>query len=59
MATEKLLRKKEVAQLMGCSVRTVEREVSCGKLTKVKVRGCVCFRESEVQAKINGGHDAK
>jgi excisionase family DNA binding protein len=54
MTTENLLRKKEVAKMLACSVRTVEREASCGRLTRVKVRGGVRFRESEVLAIING-----
>ncbi len=55
MTTGTLLRKKEVAKMLACSVRTVEREASCGRLTRVKVRGSVRFRESEVQKIINGG----
>lgn len=54
MTTENLLRKKEVAKMLACSVRTVEREASCGRLTRVKVRGGVRFRESDVLAIING-----
>jgi excisionase family DNA binding protein len=52
---ERLLRKKQVAELLACSLRTVEREASCGHLTRVKVRGGVRFRDSEVQKIINGG----
>lgn len=53
-ATDKLLRKREVADRLACSVRTVEREVSEGRLTPVKVRRNVCFRESQVNEIING-----
>jgi excisionase family DNA binding protein len=53
----KLLRKKEVAEMLACSVRTVEREVNSGRLTRVKVRGGVRFRTSEVKKIINGGWD--
>ncbi len=51
---DKLLRKREVAARWACSLRTVEREANAGRLTRVKVRGGVRFRESEVQ-KIIGG----
>jgi excisionase family DNA binding protein len=54
MTTENLLRKKEVAKMLACSVRTVEREASCGRLTRIKIRGGVRFRESDVLAIING-----
>ena len=51
---EKLLRKREVAERLACSLRTVEREASVGRLTRIKVRGAVRFRESEVQKLISG-----
>jgi excisionase family DNA binding protein len=52
--SDKLLRKKEVAERWACSLKTVEREVQDGNLTRVKVRGAVRFRESEVNKIING-----
>lgn len=55
MTAENLLRKKEVAEMLACSVRTVDRLASSGRLTRVKVGGCVRFRASEVQAIINNG----
>jgi len=45
---DRLLPKKVVAALLACSVRTLEREVQDGNLTRVKIRGAVRFRESEV-----------
>ena len=36
---DKLLRKREAAHMLACSMRTVEREASLGRLTRVKVRG--------------------
>lgn len=54
-ASDRLLRKKQAAELLACSPRTVDREASCGRLTQVKVRGGVRFRFSEVQAIISGG----
>jgi excisionase family DNA binding protein len=44
----KLLRKKEAAAILACSVRTIDREACSGRLTRVKVRSAVRFRESEV-----------
>jgi len=52
---EKLLRKQEVAERLACSLRTVEREANEGRLTRVRVRGGVRFRESEIVRIINGG----
>ncbi len=52
---ERLLRKKEAAEILACSTRTIDREASSGRLTRVKVRGGVRFRLSQVQAVINGG----
>jgi excisionase family DNA binding protein len=51
---DKLLRKWEVADKLACSTKTVEREVQDGNLTRVKIRGGVRFRESEVNKIING-----
>lgn len=51
---EKLLRKKEVAALLACSERTVDRLVAVGRLARVKVLGGVRFRLSEVQSLMNG-----
>jgi excisionase family DNA binding protein len=50
---DKLLRKREVAERFACSLKTVEREVQDGNLTRVKIRGGVRFRESEVNEIIN------
>jgi excisionase family DNA binding protein len=52
---DKLLRKREVAEMIANSLRTVDRIVAEGKLTRVKIRGGVRFRLSEVQTIINGG----
>ena len=50
---DRLLRKSEVAQVLACSTKTVEREVQDGHLTRVKIRGGVRFRPSEVNQLIN------
>lgn len=52
---EKLLRKKEVATLLACSARTIDRLVSLGRLTRVKVLGGVRFRLSQVRQIMEGG----
>jgi len=52
---EKLLRKKQVAELLACSLRTVDRLVAMGRLTRVKILGGIRFRMSEVNAIMNGG----
>jgi excisionase family DNA binding protein len=52
---EKLLQKKHVAELLACSLRTVDRLVATGKLTRIKILGAIRFRQSEVQAIMNGG----
>jgi len=49
----KLLRKREVAELVTCSSRTIERLVQDGKLTPVKIRGAVRFLASQVEELIN------
>jgi len=55
---ESLLRKKQVAGMLACSLRTVDRLVIAGRLTRVKILGGVRFRLSQVQMLMNGGnHD--
>ena len=56
--TDKLLRKRDVAETLCCSLRTVDRLVNVGKLTRVRILGGIRFRLSQVQTLINGGnHD--
>lgn len=50
---EILLRKKQVAERLACSLRTVDRLANSGRLSRVKCAG-VRFRESEVLAIITG-----
>jgi excisionase family DNA binding protein len=52
---EKLLRKKEVAALLACSERTVDRLVAVRRLARVNILGGVRFRLSDVQSLMNGG----
>lgn len=47
-SAQRLIDKKEAAALWGTSTRTVEREVSAGRLEKHKIRGCVRFLKADV-----------
>ena len=49
LAGLQLLTKKQVANLLACSVRMVERLVASGTLAAVKIRGAVRFRLSDVE----------
>ena len=51
----RLLRKREVADLLACSARTIDRLVAAGRLTRIKIMGGIRFRYSQVLALINGG----
>jgi excisionase family DNA binding protein len=48
-AAMQLLTKKQVANLLACSCRMVERLVTSGTLTAVKIRGAVRFRSSDIE----------
>jgi excisionase family DNA binding protein len=55
---ERLLKKREVAERLSCSLRTVDRLVNAGRLTRIKIMGGIRFRLSQVQILMNGGnHD--
>jgi excisionase family DNA binding protein len=55
---ESLLRKKQVAEKLACSLRTVDRLVNAGRLTRVKILGGIRFRLSQVLMIMKGGnHD--
>lgn len=55
-AIEKLVRKKEAAAILACSTRSIDRLVSMGKLSRVKVMGVgVRYRLSQIQNIVNGG----
>jgi predicted DNA-binding transcriptional regulator AlpA len=55
---DKLLRKRDVAEKLACSPRTVDRLVNAGRLTRVRILGGIRFRLSQVLMLINGGnHD--
>ena len=55
---DKLLKKRHVAEKLACSLRTVDRLVNAGRLTRVKILGGIRFRLSQVQTLMNGGnHD--
>jgi len=48
-ARMQLLTKKQVANMLACSVRMVERLVASWTLTAVKIRGAVRFRSSYIE----------
>ena len=52
---EKILRKKEVASILACSARSIDRLASSGRLDRIRYLGAVRFRLSQVQAIIGGG----
>jgi hypothetical protein len=53
-----LLRKKQVAEMLAQSLRSVDRLAAAGKLTRIKILGGIRFRLSEVVKLVNGGsHD--
>ena len=54
-AVLQLLTKRQVALLLACSDRMVERLVASGKLAAVKIRGAVRFRLSDVEQIIVNG----
>jgi len=56
MTEEKLLKKRQVAEVLSCSLRTVDRLVNAGRLTRVKILGGIRFRWSQVQMLMNGGN---
>ena len=51
---QKLLSKKEVAEAFSVSVRSIERLAARGKLTKVKIGGCVRFKLNEIEDVLQG-----
>ena len=53
---DRLLRKREAAERLACSPRTVDRLVNAGSLTRVKILGGIRFRLSQVQSLMNGGN---
>ena len=50
-----LIGKRQVAQILACSIRTVERLVALGALEKVMVLGAVRFRVKDVQKIVEEG----
>ena len=55
MNSENLLKKKQVAERLACSLRTIDRLVAIGRLTRVRILGGIRFRMSEVNAIMNSG----
>ena len=51
---DQLLSKKQVAEILAVSERTLDRILARGKLTKVKVGGCVRLMANEIDAVVKG-----
>ena len=54
-AFDQLVTKREVAERLALSIRTIDRLTAKGVLRKIKVLGAVRFRLSDVQMLVNGG----
>ena len=54
--SDRLLKKREVAGILSCSTRSVERLVNAGRLSRVRILGGIRFRFSQVQMLMKGGH---
>lgn len=52
---DQLLKKKDVATMLACSLRSIDRLVAAGRLTRVRLLGAARFRLSEVKLLMNGG----
>ena len=50
-----LLRKQDAADLLACSLRTIDRLVASGELKRIKIRGGVRYREDEIRTLIQEG----
>ena len=51
----KLVSKAQVASMLNVSQRTVDREVASGRLVKIKIRGAVRFRLTDVLKLVGEG----
>lgn len=54
-ANKKLITKKQAAELLSSSVRTVERIIASGDIDKIKIRGSVKVKLSQVMQLIESG----
>jgi excisionase family DNA binding protein len=53
--SDRLVNKREVAERLGLSLRTVDRLMAKGVLRRVKILGAVRFRLSDVVTIMDGG----
>ena len=51
---DRLVKKKEAADLHACSTRTIDRLAASGLLTPVRILGGTRFRLSQINALMNG-----
>jgi len=54
-SNDKLIRKKQVAEMLAISLKSVERLVQSGQLTRIKILGAIRFRLSQVLKLMNEG----
>jgi len=54
MKNAKMLTKKEVAERLNVSERTVNRLMTSGRLRKIKILGCIRFRMEDVDNLCEG-----
>ena len=50
--TQRLVRKRDVAEILSCSVRTVDRLVAKGELSPVKILGSKRYKVNEIEMLI-------
>ena len=53
--TQKLVRKRDVAKILSCSVRTVDRLEANGDLSPVKILGSKRYKVNEIEMLIQKG----
>ena len=51
---DRLLSKKQAVEILAISERTLDRILARGKLTKVRVGGCVRLMANEIDAVVKG-----
>ena len=55
MTDKKLITKKQAAELLSSSVRTIERIIASGVIDKIKIRGSVKVKLSQVMQLVESG----
>ena len=55
MTDKKLITKKQAAELLSSSVRTIERIIASGVIDKIKIRGSVKVKLRQVMQLVESG----